>query len=189
VIAPVSCFWLLFLLLFAGIGYVFYVVARVLLSVLCPLSKGVEPAGADADARDVEPGSTGTQSTFLPGFRRIHFYTLLAFNQVYGWLTFLAISPGDWGAWHSHPFRGVLWVLLITFSGPFSTAIYSSTAEHWKTAWGLFPFFAAFLLWGIFCQLVRLPFQRDPQRVAIAMWVIGLLGWFNGALLSLAMAA
>jgi hypothetical protein len=185
----ILAFFLLFLLLFAGVGYVFYVVARILLGMLRRLSSRGQPSDVAASARDVEPRSTGTRSTFVPAFRQVHLFTLLAFDQVYGWLTFLAISPGDWVTWHSHPFRGILFVFLITFCGPFSTAIYQPYPEHWKTAWGLFPFCLAILLWGIFCQMVRLPFQRDPQRVAIVMFVIGLLGWFNGALFSLLMAA
>jgi hypothetical protein len=126
-----------------------------------------------------------TQSTFVPGFRKLHLYIFLAFDLAYSLLIFLAISPGDWRSWDSHPYRGIL----LTFSGPFSTAIIQPNAGHWEAAWGLFPFCAAFLLWGIFCQLVRLPSQRDPQRVAIFMWVIGLLGWFNGGVLSLVLAA
>jgi hypothetical protein len=149
----------LFLLLFAGIGYMLYVVARILFGMLCGFVQ--------------------------PGFRKIHFYIFLAFDLAYSSLAYLAISPGDWNSWDSHPYRGIL----LTFSGPFSTAIFEPRAEHWKAAWVLFPFCAPFLLWGIFCQLVRLPFQRDPQRVAIVMWVIGLLGWFNGGVLSLLVAA
>jgi len=179
----------LFLLLFAGIGYVVYVLARIFLGMLRRQASTGQPSDMEAPARSVEPRSTGIQSTFAPGFRQVHLYTLLAFDQVYGWLTFLAISPGDWGAWHSDPFRGILFVFLITFCGPFSTALYQPYPEHWKVAWCLIPFCLPFLLWGVWCQLMKLPFQRNPQRVAIAMFVIGLLGWFNGALVSLLMAA
>ncbi len=60
---------LLFLLLFAGIGYVLYVVGRILFGVLCGFWSGVQPPGADAPTGEVEPRSTGTLSTFVPGFR------------------------------------------------------------------------------------------------------------------------
>jgi len=176
---------LLFLLQAAGIGYVGYVVARMLFGMLCRSSIRAQPPGVNAPAGNMEPQTTATRSAFARGFRRIHLYIFLAFDLAYSSLTCWAISPGDWRSWDSHPYRGIL----LTFSGPFSTAIFQPRAEHWKTAWGLFPFFAPFLLWGIVCQLVRPPFQRDPQRVAIAMWVIGLLGWFNGGVLSLILAA
>ena len=140
----------------------------------------------DAPTGDVQPGTRGARAHSCAGFRKIPFYIFLAFDLAYSSLTFLSISPGDWNGVGTAPrTRGIL----LTFSGPFSTAIFQPRAEHWKAAWGLFPFCAAFLLWGIFCQLVRLPSQRDPQRVAIVMWVIGLLGWFNGGLLALLMAA
>jgi hypothetical protein len=176
---------LLFLLQFAGIGYVCYVVARILFGMLCGSSNRVQPPDTDAPTGEVGPRSTATKNTFVPVFRKIHFYIFLAFDLAYSSLTFLAISPGDWSSWDSHPYRGIL----LTFSGPFSTAIFQPRDAHWNTAWGLFPYCAPFLLWGIFCQLVRLPFQRDPQWVAIAMWVIGLLAWFNGGVLSLILAA
>jgi hypothetical protein len=164
---------LLFLLMVGGIGYAFYVVARILFGL-----RGA-PTG------NVQSRSTANQSTFAPGFRRIHLYIFLAFDLAYSLVIFQCISPGDWSAWDSHPY----WGILLTFSGPFSTAIFQPRAEHWKAAWGLFPYCAAFLLLGVFCQLVRLPSQRHPRRVAIVMWVTGLLGWFNGGLLALIMAA
>jgi hypothetical protein len=90
---------LLFLLLIAGIGYVLYVVARILFGMLCGF---VQLPDVDVLTGDVEPRSTGTQSTFVPGFRKIHFYIFLAFDLAYSSLAYLAISPGDWNSWDSH---------------------------------------------------------------------------------------
>ena len=74
-------FLLLLLLMFGGIGYVLYVVARILLGL-----RGA-PTG-DAQSR-----STESHSTFAPGFRKIHLYIFLAFDLAYSLVIFLCISP------------------------------------------------------------------------------------------------
>lgn len=161
------------LLLVMGLGYILYVLGRILIGVLRKA-----PAANDAETL---PNSGG----FHPNFRKVHFYILLGFCLFFGALLAWESSPGDWNNWASHPYRAVS----LTISGPFSASIFDPTPEHWKTAWQLFPWFAPFLAWAIFCQFYRLPYQRNPQRVALIMWIIGLLWWFSAGRLSHLMAA
>jgi hypothetical protein len=106
----------------------------------------------------------------------------LAFSALTFWVV-LNMPPGDWNDWRgTHPYLATL----LTFCGPFTAAILRPYApDSWEAARRLFPCCAAFLLCGAFCQFVPLPFQRGARGLRVAMWVLGLLGWFAGGVLSL----
>jgi hypothetical protein len=154
---------MLFWPLIAGIFYVIYVVGRMLYGVVSGRREQLE--GAEESQK------------FARGFRKVHLFTFLAIDVVYSLWMFWAFPH--------HPYQ-TLWG---TTSGPFATAMVEPWPEHWRAAWGLCIFFGPFLLMGILCQFFRLPFQRNPQRVAVILWVVGLLGWFSGAIFSLLQAA
>jgi hypothetical protein len=169
---------LLAFLLLAGVCYLLFVWGQVLFGALRRSLGQGRNAGTTAPARERQPESPGAEEDFIPGFRKIHFSIFEIFVLVYSLLAWVI-----WGGYY-RTFKAIL----MTICGPFTTAILDPTGEHWKTAWALFPFCAAFLLWGIFCQLVRLPFQRAPRQVALVMWAIGLMIWFDAAILSYLLA-
>jgi hypothetical protein len=119
-------------------------------------------------------------------FRRAHLYAFFAVAAVGTALTFWAVmqmSPGDWNDSRGpHPYRATL----LAVCGPFAGAIlrpfepYSLTIAFW-----LLPYCAACLIWGVFFQLVWLPFRRGAQGLRMVMGVGGLVGWFAGSVLSI----
>jgi hypothetical protein len=123
---------------------------------------------------------------FINHFRRVHLYIFLGFALAFSIFTYYAVihmSPGDWNDWRgTHPYRATL----LTIFGPFTGAILRPFDQDcWQTSRGLLLFCAPLLVFGLLCQLVRLPFRRGAQALRIAMWVIGLLSWFAGSVLSL----
>jgi hypothetical protein len=123
---------------------------------------------------------------FTSQFRKVHLYIFFAFSAVFSALTFWTLihqSPSDWR--ENHNFTATL----LTVSGPLTGAIACpSQTDCWRFGWRIFPYCAAILLFALFCQLVRLPSQRVAMAVRIAFWVLGLLGWFGGGVLSLLFA-
>ena len=119
-------------------------------------------------------------------FPRVHFYMLGGFTVAFSLLTLWAVShmpPGDWNDWRgTHPYRATL----LTISGPFTGAYLRPFEPYcWKIAWGFLPYCAAFLLAGGLLQIVPLPIRRGAHGLRVAMWGLGLLGWFVGGFLAL----
>ena len=169
---------LLWFLLWAAVCYLLFVGYEILTGALHRAWGQIRHADTVAPADERPPESAGAERAFVPGFRQIHLTIFGVFILVYSLL-----AGVTWGGYY-HKFRAILMVIC----GPFTTAILDPTREHWKTAWTLFLFSAAFLLWAIFCQWVRLPFQRAPRGVALVMWAIGLMIWFDAAILSYLLA-
>jgi len=118
-------------------------------------------------------------SNLLRHFTRSHFKILLWFILIFSVLSAFWLSqqsPGD----RRH--NANVATVLFTFAGPFAGAI----ARHfqsccWRFSLSLFPFCAAFLMVGVVCQLVPVPFRRGQQVFRMVAWILGLLGWFLGA--------
>jgi hypothetical protein len=53
---------------------------------------------------------------------------------------------------------------------------------------GLLPYCAAFLVLGTMPLFLKLPFQRGASVLRMVIWIVGLLGWFLGGIMSLAVA-
>lgn len=125
-------------------------------------------------------------SIFANQFRKVHFFILLAFAAVFSTLTLWALihqSPSDWR--DNHNFAATL----LTVSGPFTGAIARpSEASCLRFAWRLFPYCGGFLSLAVIFQLIRLPEKRGAKATQIALWMLGLLGWFGGGALSLLFA-
>ena len=168
---------LLALLLFVATCFLLFVAAQI---VFCAVRRSLGQtgsAGVMATAGEQHQGG-GREGAFIPGFRRIHLSIFAIFVVVYS-----LFAWAIWGGYY-HSFKSIVMVIC----GPFATAILDPTGEHWKAAWSFFPFCAAIMVWGVFCQLVRLPFQRYPQEVALVMWAIGLMIWFDAAIWSYLLA-
>ena len=125
-------------------------------------------------------------SIFTNQFRRVHFYILLAFAVAFSALTLWVLtrqSPSDWR--HNHNYAATA----LTVLGPFTGAIARPSQKSClRFAWGLFPYCAGILSVGAILQFVRLPFSRGAKASQMVVWVIGLLGWFGGGVLSLLFA-
>jgi hypothetical protein len=170
---------LLALLLLGGMCYLLFVGTQIAFVALRSSLGHRRNAGMIATTREEQPQSAGAKGGFTPGLRTTHLSIFGAFVLVYSLLAW-----SIWGGYY-HTFKAIL----VPVCGPFTTAILDPTGEHWKTAWALFPFCAAFLAWGIFCQFVRLPFQHSPRQVALVMWATGLMVWFDAAIFSYVLAA
>ena len=168
--------FILTLLLAIGVCFVLLVWAKI---VFCALRRLRGHASNDASAGELGSQNAGEKGRLVPGFRKAHLFISGSFFLVYCLMTSVI-----WGGYY-HSFKSVL----MTLCGPFATVVNDPSEEHWKTAWALFPFCAAFLLWGVFCQWVRLPFLRNPGPVALVMWALGLMVWFDAAILSYVLAA
>jgi hypothetical protein len=154
---------MLFWPLLAGIFYVIYIAGRMLYGVV-------------SGRREQLEGAVESQ-IFTRGLRKVHLFTFLAVDVVYSLYMFWAFPH--------HPYQ-TLWG---TTFGPFATAMVEPWPDHWRAAREICVLCGPCLLMGILCQFFKLPYQRHPQRVAVFLWVIGLLGWFSGAIYSLLLAA
>ena len=52
----------------------------------------------------------------------------------------------------------------------------------------LLPYCGAFLVGGTLPLFIKLPFQCGASAVMMSLWVLGLLGWFLGGIVSYAHA-
>lgn len=116
---------------------------------------------------------------FTGRFRRVHAYIAVGYTVAFSALILWVMSrqsPGDWE--HNRNFT----VTLLSFTGPFTGAIARPTeASCLRFAFQLLPVCAAFLLGGALLQVIALPFQRGEKGFRLTAWVVGLFGWFGGA--------
>jgi hypothetical protein len=123
---------------------------------------------------------------FAQHFGRVHVIIFLAFVLVFSVLTLWSLasqSPSDWRNNQNAA------ATLLAVTGPFTGAIarnFQSCCLNASLA--LFPWCLAILVLGAFCQFVPLPFRRGERFFRIGTWVIAMLGWFAGTVLSLAHA-
>jgi hypothetical protein len=114
-------------------------------------------------------------------FSRKHLHVFLGFYLVFAGFTLFVLSRQSASDWRDN------WNVTATvgsLSGPFTGAI----ARHfqsccWKFSVGLFPCCAALLLGGVVFQFVPLPWPSG-ERLRLAAWIVGLLGWFGGGVVS-----
>lgn len=106
----------------------------------------------------------------------------MGFYVVFATLTFLALMAGS----ESDRRENLIVAATVgAVTGPFTGAI----ARHfqsccWQFSLSLFPYCALLLGGGVVCQVIPLPFRRGERIVRLALWCLGLLGWFGGVLIS-----
>jgi hypothetical protein len=119
-------------------------------------------------------------------FTRTHLHVFLILYVVFAGLSLLALTRQSASDWRHN------WNLAATigsFSGPFAGAIARNFQSCcWKFSVSLFPYCAAFLLGGGLLQFVPIPWSSAERPVRLTAWVIGLLGWFGGVVVSYAHA-
>lgn len=115
-------------------------------------------------------------------FTRVHLFVFLGI-----WLCFTALTY--WIAEHgieqdSHG-RLVLLTTLGTILGPMTGAI-SRDCQSCCLAFSLslLPYCAAILILGAVPLFVKLPFRRGAFALRMVLWIVGLLGWFLGGIVS-----
>ena len=115
-------------------------------------------------------------------FTKAHFFVFLGL-----WLCFTA-----WNYWiaehgieqYNHS-KLVALTTLGTILGPMTGAI-SRNCQSCCMAFSLslLPYCGAILLLGMIPLFVRLPFGRGNGVVRMTAWIVGLLGWFLGGIVS-----
>ena len=74
---------------------------------------------------------------------------------------------------------------LSTILGPMTGAI-ARNCQSCCLAFSLslLPYCGAFLIAGTLPQFIKLPFSRGASALRMTMWVLSLLGWFLGGIVS-----
>lgn len=123
---------------------------------------------------------------FSGHFSGLHLKVLLWFSGVFAALTFLWMLPGAISG-HGESLRNGVVASIFAFSGPFTGAI-SRGHWHWTgSGYGAFgmlvlPYCGTALAVALLFQL--LPLRLMKMKIRISIWILGLLGWFAGTLLS-----
>jgi hypothetical protein len=119
-------------------------------------------------------------------FTRYHFIVFLGI-----WLCFTCSTYwiADNGIEQDNHNRLVFLTTCGTILGPMTGAISRNCQSCClKFSLGLLPYCASFLAIGAIPLFLRLPFQCGASAVRMMMWIVGLLGWFLGGILSFAHA-
>jgi hypothetical protein len=115
-------------------------------------------------------------------FAKSHLFVFLGiwlgFTALTYWITQRGIEQYD----HN---RLVFLTTLGTILGPMTGAI-SRNCQSCCLAFSvsLLPYCGAFLILGTVPLFVRLPFQRGALVLRMMLWIVGLLGWFLGGIVS-----
>jgi hypothetical protein len=119
---------------------------------------------------------------FSNNFTRLHAYVAGGLFLVFALLSIycclrMSVPPGT-----------TVVAALAIVSGPFTSGlIRPGVRDRWQFALTTLPFFAPFIGMGTVLQVLRLPLGRDDgvRVFHICTWMLGLLVWFGGAILSL----
>ena len=118
-----------------------------------------------------------------PPLTRIHFNILLVFIIVFTAFTAFCMSQQSIGDRRD---SNNISATLLTATGPFTGAIARNFQSCcWQFSLRLAPYCGTILMLGIAAQFVPLPFRRGQGKFRMVAWVLGLLGWFLGAPVSL----
>ena len=121
-------------------------------------------------------------------FTKPHFWILLGFYIAFAGLSLLLLLPGSLSG-HGDTLPRSLTAAVASFSGPFTGAIARGFQSCClKFSIGLCPYCGSILGIGLVFQFIPLPFGRFERGFRLAMWSLGLLGWFGGVLVSFAHA-
>ncbi len=117
-------------------------------------------------------------TVFQSNFSKPHLFVFLGI-----WLSFTALTY--WIAEHgieqdSHR-KLVVLTTLGTILGPMTGAI-ARNCQRFSLS--LLPYCGAILVGGTLQLFIKLPFRRGASALRMTMWVMGLLGWFLGGIVS-----
>jgi len=119
-------------------------------------------------------------------FTKAHFFVFLGvwhgFRALTYWIAEHGIEQYDHG-------KLVFLTTLGTILGPMTGAISRDCQSCCLAAsLSLLPYCGAILTLGTLPLFVRLPFRRGASVLRMALWMVGLLGWFLGGIVSFAHA-
>lgn len=98
-----------------------------------------------------------------------------------GWTYWIA----EHGIEHDNHNRLVFLTTCGTLLGPTTGAISRDCQSCClKFSLSLLPYCAAFLIFGTIPLFLKLPFQCGASALRMIMWIVGLLGWFLGGIVS-----
>ena len=121
-------------------------------------------------------------TVFQNNFSKPHLFVFLGI-----WLGFTALTYwiADHGIDDYDHRKLVILTTLGTILGPMTGAI-SRDCQSCCLAFSLslLPYCGAFLAAGTLPLFVKLPFQWGASALRMSLWVIGLLGWFFGGIVS-----
>ena len=126
----------------------------------------------------------------LPHFTGLHRRVLLWFYAVFAALTFLLMLPGAVSG-HGEPLGTGVAAAMLAVSGPFTGIL---ARDHWDCSGChsftmlILPYCGAALAGAFLFQFTPLPPMKFERPVRILTWVLGLLGWFAGTVLSVLVA-
>lgn len=113
----------------------------------------------------------------------MHVHVFLGVYLVCAALTFLALSSGSESDRRANR---IVAATVGVVAGPFTGAMARRFQSCcWQASLSIFPSCAVLLGAGVLGQIVPLPCQRFEPVVRLALWCVGWLGWFGGALVSL----
>jgi hypothetical protein len=132
-------------------------------------------------------GERGAMMTIMENnFTRYHFFVFLGIWLCFTGLTYWIAENGIEQYNHNHL---VFLTTCGTVLGPMTGAISRNCQSCcWDFSLGLLPNCATFLILGTIPLFLRLPFRSGASALRMVMWIIGLLGWFLGGILSFAHA-
>lgn len=114
--------------------------------------------------------------------RKTHLRIFVGFYLVFAVMTFLVLSQGNGSDRRSN---AVAAATLGAVSGPLTGAIarnFQSCCLRFSLA--VLPYSALALGIGFLLQIIPLPIGRAEKPVRLALWCIGVLGWFGGGMVS-----
>lgn len=115
-------------------------------------------------------------------FTRTHLVVFLGM-----WLSFTVVTYwiADHGIGQDEHGKLVFLTTCGTILGPMTGAISRNCQSCClKFSLSLMPYCGAMLAIGTIPLLLRLPFKRGAAVLRMAMWIVGLLGWFLGGIMS-----
>ena len=118
-------------------------------------------------------------------FGRTHGYIALGLLVLFSGFTLLLVCQPK----NNEGVANIVVTTLATASGPMVGAVARNCQSCClKFSLSLLPWSGAFLVTGTLFQFVPLRFQRLARTLRLTMWVLGLLGWFGGGVISFAHA-
>jgi hypothetical protein len=119
-------------------------------------------------------------------FTRHHLWVFLGIWLCFTGLTYWIITEHGRGRYNRDDHnRQVCVTTCGTILGPMTGAISRNCQSCcWNFSLGLLPYCAAFLICGTIPLFIRLPFTRGASVLRMVFWIIGLLGWFLGGIVS-----
>lgn len=118
----------------------------------------------------------------LNSLRKTHLRIFVGFYLAFAALTFLVLNQGTESDRRSN---AVASATLGAVSGPLTGAIarnFQSCCLRFSLE--VLPYSALALGIGFLLQIIPLPIRRAEKPVRLALWCIGLLGWFGGGIVS-----